>query len=102
VRLDADDWWARDKKSYRHPVKQCLKAAHECAMVNTFEDNRIAQVVFKFRKCRNPGATDIEKLESELPTRVEPTETFSDGITNGIRALRLRKYELPALTNNAQ
>ena len=75
-------------------------------MVDTLEDNRIAKVVFKFRKCRNPGATDIEKLESELPTRVDagvdPTETFSDGITNGIRALRLRQYELPALTNNAQ
>jgi hypothetical protein len=58
---------------------------------NTFEDSCMAEVALKFSECPYPGATDIERLESELQTRVDtgvdPTETFSDDITNSMPAL---------------
>ena len=64
----------------------------------------MAEVALKFKARPYPGATDIERLESELQTRVdtgvEPTETFSDDITNSMPALRMRRSELPALINN--
>ena len=58
---------------------------------NTFEETCIAEVALKFNACPYPGATDIDKLESELHTRVDtgvvPTDTFSEDITKSMLEL---------------